>query len=133
MAFKHIHSLNKFSYKVLKPHELELFYKNRIFTGTSLDKLSGFIHLSKDLSKANKIIHKFYHHESIRILQLSNDKLCDLRYEQNKTGGDFYPHLYSKLFIESIKSIYSIDFDENKVNSYYVNLKVLDKINERDF
>jgi uncharacterized protein (DUF952 family) len=115
----------KFSYKVLKPFELHRFYADGIFSGNQLDKSHGYIHLCGNLTQTKNIIHKFYQFESVKILQFPNHKLIDLKFEQNKPGGEFYPHLYSKLLIEDIEKIYSIDFDENNINEYYRTLNLL--------
>lgn len=116
------------SYKILKPFELQQFFNHGIFAGTVLDKKSGFIHLCKDLKQTKQTIWKFYQYESIKILQLPNDKLFGLKFESNGPGRELYPHLYSKLIIEHIEKIYSIDFDENQFNSYEKKINQLDKI-----
>ena len=120
----------KYSYKILKPFELQLFYRDSIFAGTTLDKSHGFIHLCRDITQTKKIIWRYYQYESIKILQFPNDKLVGLKFEQNIPSRELYPHLYSPLTTRHINNIYSIDFDENQINMYEEKIKLLDKIIE---
>ena len=90
-----------------------------------MDKKHGFIHLCKDLTQTKNTINKFYRFESVKILQLNNDKLFNLKFEQNKPNGEFYPHLYSQLSINDIHSTHTIHFNENDINEYYRTLSML--------
>lgn len=108
----------KHSYKILKPFEFEQFNKLGIFKGTLLDKSHGFIHLCKNSTQTLNTLNKFYNFESILIVKFPNDKLTNLKFEQNKPNGDFYPHLYSNLRVEQIDDIYFLDYNKNFVDDY---------------
>jgi uncharacterized protein (DUF952 family) len=126
---KFIHDI-KYSYKILKPFEFEQFYAFGIFTGTQLDKSHGFIHLCKNPTQIANTICKFYYFESVKIVKFSNDKLVNLKFEHNKPGGEFYPHLYSHLTTEQIDNVYLLGYDKEQSNEYENKLKFLDKIIE---
>lgn len=122
MSFDKFIYNRRFSYKILKPHELQLFYKNSIFIGTEFDKKHGYIHLSNGLTQTKNIIEKFYQFDSVEVLQISNDKLAGLKFKKNKIDGDIYPYLYSYLSINDIVDVRSIPYDKNNLETRYNNL-----------
>ena len=94
----------KYVYKVLTQDEWE---KARMdgYINTALDDIDGFVHFSLAKQLALTIRSYFDQYETLVLLQIETDKLCDkLVYEEsgsNERDGKF-PHLYGKLTMEDI-------------------------------
>lgn len=95
----------KYVYKVLTQDE----WKKACMDGyinTALDDIDGFVHFSLAKQLALTIRSYFDQYETLVLLQIETDKLCDkLVYEEsglNERDGKF-PHLYGKLTMEDIR------------------------------
>ena len=80
-----------------------------------LDIASGFIHTSFG-NQAEKILQKFFKgSKDIILLELDPQVLqqhgLEVRKEQNKPGGDFFPHIYGvqKIPAKAILSVIKVD------------------------
>ena len=75
------------------------------YINTALDDIDGFVHFSLAKQLALTIRSYFDQYETLVLLQIETDKLCDkLVYEEsgsNERDGKF-PHLYGKLIMEDI-------------------------------
>ena len=94
----------KYVYKVLTQDEWEIASMDG-YIFTALDDIDGFVHLSLAKQLALTIRSYFDQYETLVLLQIETDKLCDkLVYEEsgsNERDGKF-PHLYGKLTMEDI-------------------------------
>lgn len=94
----------KYIYKVLTQDEWEKAYMDG-YINTALDDIDGFVHFSLAKQLALTIRSYFDQYETLVLLQVETDKLCDkLVYEEsgsNERDGKF-PHLYGKLTMEDI-------------------------------
>ena len=94
----------KYVYKVLTQDEWEKAYMDG-YINTALDDIDGFVHFSLAKQLALTIRSYFDQYETLVLLQIETDKLCDkLVYEEsgsNERDGKF-PHLYGKLTMEDI-------------------------------
>jgi len=94
----------KYVYKVLTQDEWEKACMDG-YINTALDDIDGFVHFSLAKQLALTIRSYFDQYETLVLLQIETDKLCDkLVYEEsgsNERDGKF-PHLYGKLTMEDI-------------------------------
>ena len=94
----------KYVYKVLTQDEWERACMDG-YINTALDDIDGFVHFSLAKQLALTIRSYFDQYETLVLLQIETDKLCDkLVYEEsgsNERDGKF-PHLYGKLTMEDI-------------------------------
>ena len=94
----------KYVYKVLTQDEWEKTCMDG-YINTALDDIDGFVHFSLAKQLALTIRSYFDQYETLVLLQIETDKLCDkLVYEEsgsNERDGKF-PHLYGKLTMEDI-------------------------------
>ena len=94
----------KYAYKVLTQDEWEKACMDG-YINTALDDIDGFVHFSLAKQLALTIRSYFDQYETLVLLQIETDKLCDkLVYEEsgsNERDGKF-PHLYGKLTMEDI-------------------------------
>ena len=85
-------------YKLVPPQDYNPAISDNCVTLTKTDRETGFIHLSFGKQVA-KILEKFFKEQDIMVaLELDVKALTyqvnEVKVEQNKPGGDFYPHLY---------------------------------------
>ena len=94
----------KYVYKVLTQGEWEKACMDG-YINTVLDEIDGFVHFSLAKQLALTIRSYFDQYETLVLLKIETDKLCDkLVYEEsgsNDRDGKF-PHLYGKLTMEDI-------------------------------
>ena len=95
----------KYVYKVLTQDEWERACMDG-YINTALDDIDGFVHFSLAKQLALTIRSYFDQYETLVLLQIETDKLCDkLVFEKsgsNERDGKF-PHLYGKLTMEDIR------------------------------
>ncbi|MFH1254573.1 MAG: DUF952 domain-containing protein [bacterium] len=79
-----------------------------------LDVESGFIHVSLG-NQAEKILQKFFKDSKDTILLELNPQVLqqhglEIRKEQNKPGGDFFPHIYGvqKIPVKAVVSVIKV-------------------------
>ena len=82
----------KYIYKVLTQDEWEKAYMDG-YINTALDDIDGFVHFSLAKQLALTIRSYFDQYETLVLLQIETDKLCDKL---------VFPHLYGKLTMEDI-------------------------------
>tara|TARA_B100000524_G_C23615633_1_gene357794 strand:- start:778 stop:1155 length:378 start_codon:yes stop_codon:yes gene_type:complete len=112
----------RYVYKVLTQDEWE---KASIdgYINTALDAMDGFVHFSLAKQLALTIRSYFDQYETLVLLQVETDKLCDrLVFEEsgsNERDGKF-PHLYGKLDTRDIYKKWNL-----KRNAFELPLDVL--------
>jgi uncharacterized protein (DUF952 family) len=84
-------------YKIVLPED----FNQSVIKPTALGKSSGFIHAAHGYSQVIKVLSRFFDAQSkVLILELNQDELknknFEIRMEQNKPGGDTYPHIYGQ-------------------------------------
>lgn len=92
-----------FIYKILLPSEWKSFQETKIFKGSPLDQKDGFIHNST-LEQRTDIQEKFFKDQEVVILKIDVSKIqpgC-LKFEENKPGGNVYPHIYGDIPFEAV-------------------------------
>ena len=99
--------MNKFIYKICTTSEWRILKKEKKFYGTKKDLLDGYIHFSK-INQVKKTLKKhFFKKNNLILLKVKVLKLKKLKWEKSKED-EMFPHLYSFLDIEDIKSINKI-------------------------
>ena len=97
----------KIVYKILEKNEWENFFKDKKFSGTSLDLKDGYIHMSSTQAQMERIKEKYYKDKKALLLHINLDKLMEtnkLKYEPI-SNGDLYPHLYDDLLIDQVEKV----------------------------
>ena len=92
-------------YKILTIEEWTEFQNSGMFRGNPLDVQDGYIHMSYH-EQVHKTVEKFFsgRESEIRLVHIDTTLLLDneLRPEQNKPGGDIYPHIYGTIPIKAV-------------------------------
>lgn len=90
-------------YKILSNDEWSTFQTNGIFTGNPLDEQDGYIHMSYE-EQVRKTYEKYFQNEDVVVVHVNSSWLNpgELRPEQNKPGGDTYPHIYGTIPISAV-------------------------------
>ena len=101
--------INNAFYKIVTPEQIDLQTKE--IKQASLDKESGFIHLSLG-SQVKNVVNKFFkNNEKLFLVEINADEIQkiggEIKLESNHTGGTQYPHLYKleKIPSNSINNI----------------------------
>jgi len=108
--------MKKFIYKICNTSELKTFKKKKKFYGTEKDLLDGYIHFSNRNQVKATLKKHFFRKDNLILLKIEALKLKDLKWEKSKVGETF-PHLYSFLDIEDVKSIHKIFLLKNGIHS----------------
>ena len=100
-------------YHICKLQEWKNVDKNSDYSGSSQDQDDGFIHFST----AEQVIESAYKHrkgQSNLILLTVKSQLLgsNLKWEQSR-GGQLFPHLYNKLLLTDVLSVYNLELDNN--------------------
>jgi uncharacterized protein (DUF952 family) len=90
-------------YKILTHGEWSTFQTNGIFTGNPLDEQDGYIHMSY-YEQVQKTYQKYFENQDVVVVHVNSLLLNpgELRPEQNKPGGDTYPHIYGTIPISAV-------------------------------
>jgi uncharacterized protein (DUF952 family) len=98
-------------YKILTSDEWLTFQTNGIFTGNLLDKQDGYIHMSYH-EQVQKTYQKYFQNEDVVVVHVNASLLNmdELRPEQNKPGGDTYPHIYGTIPLSAVVKTSGIFF-----------------------
>jgi uncharacterized protein (DUF952 family) len=90
-------------YKILTNDEWSTFQTNGIFTGNPLDERDGYIHMSY-CEQVQTTYQKYFENQDVVVVHVSTPLLNpgELRPEQNKPGGDTYPHIYGTIPISAV-------------------------------
>ena len=87
----------KLVYKILTASEWFEFEKTGSFAGSPIDFEDGFIHLSAQGQVAETVRNHFATENVIYLVEFSVEPWGDqLKWEVSR-GGEYFPHLYSKL------------------------------------
>ncbi len=101
----------RYVYKVLTQDEWEKASMHG-YINTALDAMDGFVHFSLAKQLALTIRSYFDQYETLVLLQVETDKLCDrLVFEEsgsNERDGKF-PHLYGKLDTRDIYKKWNLE------------------------
>jgi len=101
----------RYVYKVLTQDEWEKASMDG-YINTALDAMDGFVHFSLAKQLALTIRSYFDQYETLVLLQVETDKLCDrLVFEEsgsNERDGKF-PHLYGKLDTRDIYKKWNLE------------------------
>tara|TARA_B100000900_G_C20471636_1_gene671652 strand:+ start:276 stop:581 length:306 start_codon:yes stop_codon:yes gene_type:complete len=95
----------EFVYRVFKKNEFEKFKEKKSFSGSLLDKKSGFIHLSTK-QQIFGTIKKYYSEE--KSLKIVKFKISDLKHKlkwEKSRNEDFFPHFYGTLLFNWVIEI----------------------------
>ena len=88
-------------YKICTKQEWDILKQKKSWDGSKNDIEDGFIHLSNK-EQVNQTLKKYYvGQKNLFLLVLKVDTLTKLVWEKS-TNGEIFPHLYSKLDIESV-------------------------------
>lgn len=96
-------------FKILTPSEWQTFQKTKVFAGSVLDQQDGFIHLSLS-HQWNKTWQKFFNSSECYLLEIDSAKLKPelLKIEENRQGGEQYPHYYGSISFEAVRKTTSL-------------------------
>lgn len=93
-------------YKILNKSELKKLKENDFFYGTKLDKVDGFIHLSKWTQIKGTIKKHYKFQKEVFVLKICFKNSKMIKFE--KGGNDMlFPHLYDKINTKNILAIYN--------------------------
>ena len=108
--------MKKFIYKICNKSEWNTFKRKKKFYGTEKDLLDGYIHFSNRNQVKTTLKKHFFRKDNLILLKIEALKLKDLKWEKSKEGEAF-PHLYSFLDIEDVKSTHKIFLLKNDIHS----------------
>jgi len=98
-------------YKIVIPEDYNATTTDNCIKLSERDKTSGFMHVSYG-HQAKRTIEKFFGSEPIvLLLELDKDILSQrgitVKDEQNKPGGDLFPHVYgtNKIPLAAVKNV----------------------------
>jgi len=106
----------KFVYKICSISEWNKFQKEKKFFGTKKDLLDGYIHFSNKNQIKKTLKKYFFKIDDLILLKVKVFKLKKLKWEKSKEGKVF-PHLYSLLDIENVKSVHKITLKKNDLHA----------------
>ena len=106
----------KFVYKICSISEWNKFQKEKKFFGTKKDLLDGYIHFSNKNQIKKTLKKYFFKIDDLILLKVKVFKLKNIKWEKSKEGKVF-PHLYSLLDIENVKSVHKINLKKNGLHT----------------
>ena len=99
-------------YKICTKEEWNNFKQKKSWQGSKMDVDDGFIHLS-DRDQVNKTLKKYFSNQkNLILLIIKTDTLSNLIWEKS-TNEEKFPHLYSKLKLESVIDSKEITGDQH--------------------
>ena len=103
----------KYIYKILDNNEWQKAKSKGLYSGSSKDIQDGFIHFSGE-EQIEGTLNKYYSkQENLILLKIVTLNLDHLIWEQ-ASDGNFFPHLYSTLNINSVVDEFKISLEGNK-------------------
>ena len=103
----------KYIYKILDNNEWQKAKSKGLYSGSSKDLQDGFIHFSGE-EQIEGTLNKYYSkQENLILLKIDTLNLDHLIWEQ-ASDGNFFPHLYSTLNINSVVDEFKISLEGNK-------------------
>ena len=95
----------KVVYRVFKKEEFEEFENKELFSGNTLDKESGFIHLSTKKQIFGTIAKYYLEEKDLKVVKFNTSDLKHkLKWEKSR-DEDFFPHFYGILRFDRITEI----------------------------
>lgn len=98
------HETVKKIFKVVTKEQWIAAETEKVFKGAPIDLKDGFIHFSTELQLDETIKKHFSGQKGLLIVEVAVEKLDDLRWEISR-GGDFFPHLYGFLSLDSVTQV----------------------------
>jgi len=103
--------LDKTLYKICPKKDWEIAEKNGVFTGSGIDLIDKFIHFST--SKQVKETAKLHFNGVKNLLLIKvNSKNLNIKWEISR-NDQLFPHLYNKLLLTDVLSVFNLDLDDN--------------------
>jgi uncharacterized protein (DUF952 family) len=100
-------------YKILTAPQWAEFEEAGEFDGSPADLEDGFIHLSTGAQAPGTAAKHFAGQGGLVLAAINEDVLFDgLRWEVSR-GGDLFPHLYRKLFLDDVSWVKLLRLGEN--------------------
>ena len=92
-------------YRIFLIKEFDIFKKTIKFDGNELDRVSGYIHMSRK-TQLKETLNKYFKEDDVLIGEFKVDCLfISLRWEVSR-NKDLFPHLYSKLKYSWLNKVY---------------------------
>ena len=112
--------MKKFIYKICSKFEWSNFKKKKIFYGTKLDIIDGYIHFSDKNQVKSTLKKHFFGKDKLILLKVDTSKLENLIWEKS-ANSKIFPHLYSHLSLKSVKKTYEIRLKKNGLHFFSSN------------
>ena len=113
--------MENFIYKICKEDDWNNAEKIGKFEGTKKDLNDGYIHFSKK-NQINSTLKKyFFNQDQLILIKVEVSNLKNLRWERSQTE-ELYPHLYSTLNLENVKSTFKIALEDGGSHKLPLNL-----------
>ena len=113
--------MENFIYKICKEDDWNNAEKIGKFEGTKKDLNDGYIHFSKK-NQINSTLKKyFFNQDQLILIKVEVSNLKNLRWERLQTE-ELYPHLYSALNLENVKSTFKIALEDGGSHKLPLNL-----------
>ena len=113
--------MENFIYKICKEDDWNNAEKIGKFEGTKKDLNDGYIHFSKK-NQINSTLKKyFFNQDQLILIKVEASNLKYLRWERSQTE-ELYPHLYSALNLENVKSTFKIALEDGGSHKLPLNL-----------
>ena len=113
--------MENFIYKICKEDDWNNAEKIGKFKGTKKDLNDGYIHFSKK-NQINSTLKKyFFNQDQLILIKVEVSNLKNLRWERSQTE-ELYPHLYSTLNLENVKSTFKIALEDGGSHKLPLNL-----------
>ena len=103
--------MNKFIYKICPKKDWEIAEKNGVFIGSGIDLIDNFIHFSTSKQVKETARLHFNGVQNLRLIKVKSDNL-NIKWEISR-NGQLFPHLYNKLLLSDVLSVYHLELDNN--------------------
>ena len=101
------------AYKLLLGPEMEALEQDGKFDGAPIDLADGYIHMSTAAQVDETARRYFADKPDVHIVAVDLESLGEaLRWDPSR-GGDFFPHLYGVLTIESVIAYGPVEHDKD--------------------
>jgi len=104
-------NLDKTLYKICPKKDWEIAEKNGVFTGSGIDLIDKFIHFStsKQVKETAKL--HFNGVKNLLLIKVNSENL-NIKWEISR-NGQLFPHLYNKLLLTDVLSVFNLELDDN--------------------
>ena len=93
-------------YKIVSRDEWRVAEASGVFTGSTNDRLDGFIHLSTGAQVRETASRHFRGEADLLLVEVATSVL-ELRWERSR-GGDLFPHLYGTLPVSAVTRVVAL-------------------------